>query len=176
MIQGMCARDPELAKAAVGVARTFGVAFMGLAGTQHEVVAKELGVPFLAEWFAGMYPELCNPRSNVMRDEFRTFIYPSTRLGIHARGPANHYKVSTVCLSSSRYSECHWKRLRTLSFFLGYTGNMTQCQRMKSGVEYGRHSIHLPWARSSDINASFAGHQMFNGRASYHDKRIRPSR
>lgn len=49
----MCARDPELAKAAVGVAKTFGVAFMGLAGTQHQVAAKELGVPFLAEWFAG---------------------------------------------------------------------------------------------------------------------------
>ncbi|EIM84665.1 LamB/YcsF family protein [Stereum hirsutum FP-91666 SS1] len=51
---GMCARDPELAKAAVGVAKIFGVAFMGLAGTQHEVAAKELGVPFLAEWFADM--------------------------------------------------------------------------------------------------------------------------
>lgn len=55
MLQGMCARDPELAKAAVGVAKTFGVAFMGLAGTQHQLAAKELGVPFLAEWFAGTY-------------------------------------------------------------------------------------------------------------------------
>lgn len=60
----MCARDPELAKAAVGVAKIFGVAFMGLAGTQHEIAAKELGVPFLAEWFAGMSSKLLRASQN----------------------------------------------------------------------------------------------------------------
>ncbi|KAJ8495554.1 hypothetical protein ONZ51_g1645 [Trametes cubensis] len=38
-VYGMTARDPALARAAVGVAKTF---------------AKELGVPFIAEWFVDM--------------------------------------------------------------------------------------------------------------------------
>ncbi|KAI0667168.1 lactam utilization protein lamb [Trametes maxima] len=53
-IYGMTARDPVLARAAVGVAKTFGVAFMGLAGTCHQVEARKLGVPFIAEWFADL--------------------------------------------------------------------------------------------------------------------------
>ena len=44
----MCARDMALARAAVGVAKLFGVAFMGLAGTFHQVAAEEMGVPFIA--------------------------------------------------------------------------------------------------------------------------------
>ena len=47
-VYGMTARDPALARAAVGVAKTFGVPFMGLPGTQHQAAAKELGVPFIA--------------------------------------------------------------------------------------------------------------------------------
>ncbi|KAI0357271.1 lactam utilization protein lamb [Trametes cingulata] len=53
-VYGMTARDPALARAAVGVARTFGVPFMGLAGTCHQAAAQELGVPFIAEWFADL--------------------------------------------------------------------------------------------------------------------------
>ncbi|GBE85596.1 Lactam utilization protein [Sparassis crispa] len=53
-VYGMTARDMPLARAAVGVAKTFGVAFMGLAGTCHQVAAKELDVPFIAEWFADL--------------------------------------------------------------------------------------------------------------------------
>lgn len=44
----MTARDMELARAAVGVAKTFNVAFMGLAGTCHQRAAKDLDVPFIA--------------------------------------------------------------------------------------------------------------------------------
>ena len=44
----MCARDIELAKAAVRVAKMFDVAFMGLAGTCHQKAAEELDVPFIA--------------------------------------------------------------------------------------------------------------------------------
>ena len=44
----MCARDMDLARAAVGVAKTFGVAFMGLAGTCHQTAAEEQGVKFIA--------------------------------------------------------------------------------------------------------------------------------
>lgn len=44
----MTARDMSLARAAVGVAKTFGVPYMGMAGTCHEAAAKELDVPFIA--------------------------------------------------------------------------------------------------------------------------------
>ena len=37
-----------LALAAVGVAKTFSVPFMGLAGTCHQKAAEELGVGFIA--------------------------------------------------------------------------------------------------------------------------------
>ncbi|KAI8976309.1 lactam utilization protein lamb [Trametes punicea] len=53
-VYGMTARDPALARAAVGVAKTFGVPFMGLAGTCHQSAAEELGVRFIAEWFADL--------------------------------------------------------------------------------------------------------------------------
>lgn len=44
----MLARDIHLARAAMGVAKTFNVPFMGLAGTYHQQAAKEAGVPFIA--------------------------------------------------------------------------------------------------------------------------------
>ncbi|KAH9850512.1 lactam utilization protein lamb [Lenzites betulinus] len=53
-VYGMTARDAALAHAAVGVAKTFNVPFMGLAGTCHQDAASELGVPFIAEWFADL--------------------------------------------------------------------------------------------------------------------------
>ena len=54
---GQSARNIDLARAVVGVAKVFngsaalpdtGVAFMGLAGTAHQQAAEELGVPFIA--------------------------------------------------------------------------------------------------------------------------------
>jgi len=53
-VYGMTARDMALAHAVVGVAKTFDVPFMGLAGTCHQTAAEELGVPFIAEWFADL--------------------------------------------------------------------------------------------------------------------------
>ncbi|KZT03046.1 lactam utilization protein lamb [Laetiporus sulphureus 93-53] len=53
-VYGMTSRDLSLARAVVGVAKTFGVPFMGLAGTCHQAAAEELGVPFIAEWFADL--------------------------------------------------------------------------------------------------------------------------
>ncbi|EGN97304.1 hypothetical protein SERLA73DRAFT_183982 [Serpula lacrymans var. lacrymans S7.3] len=61
-VYGQTSRDIELARAAVGVAKTFndsaaqpgGIAFMGLPGTAHQQAAEELGVPFIAEWFADL--------------------------------------------------------------------------------------------------------------------------
>lgn len=47
-VYGMTARDINLARAAVGVAKLYGVPYVGLAGTCHQVAAKELGVPFIA--------------------------------------------------------------------------------------------------------------------------------
>lgn len=50
-IYGQMANDLELAKAGVRVCKTFSsnvnVAFVGLAGTMHEVAAKEEGVRFI---------------------------------------------------------------------------------------------------------------------------------
>ncbi|KXN84655.1 Lactam utilization protein lamB [Leucoagaricus sp. SymC.cos] len=62
-IYGQMARDLELAKAGVRVCKVFspadappgaGVAFVGLAGTMHEVAAKEEGVRFIPEWFSDL--------------------------------------------------------------------------------------------------------------------------
>ncbi|KAH7886799.1 lamb YcsF family protein [Phlebopus sp. FC_14] len=61
-VYGQTARSIELARAVVGVAKTFkasaarpeGVAFMGLAGTAHQQAAGDMGVPFIAEWFADL--------------------------------------------------------------------------------------------------------------------------
>ncbi|KAI0693472.1 lactam utilization protein lamb [Cytidiella melzeri] len=51
---GMISRDIVLARAATEVAKSFNVALMGLAGTCHQQAATELGVPFIAEWFADL--------------------------------------------------------------------------------------------------------------------------
>ncbi|EJD01956.1 lactam utilization protein lamb [Fomitiporia mediterranea MF3/22] len=53
-VYGQTARSPELARAAVGVAKMFNVAYMGLAGTCHQTAAEEQGVKFIAEWFADL--------------------------------------------------------------------------------------------------------------------------
>ncbi|KAI0753585.1 lactam utilization protein lamb [Irpex lacteus] len=53
-VYGMMTRDIALARAAAEVAKSFGVALMGLAGTYHQQAATELGVPFIAEWFADL--------------------------------------------------------------------------------------------------------------------------
>lgn len=47
----MIARDMDLARAVMGVAKMFNVAFMGLAGTCHQQAAEEAGVPFIAGTF-----------------------------------------------------------------------------------------------------------------------------
>jgi lactam utilization protein B len=47
-LYGVAAREIDVAKACVRVAKLFGVPFMGLAGTQHQVACKEEGVKFLA--------------------------------------------------------------------------------------------------------------------------------
>ncbi|KAF5350045.1 hypothetical protein D9756_009199 [Leucocoprinus leucothites] len=63
-IYGQMARDLELARAGVRVCKVFSLAdasssadsvsFVGLAGTMHEVAAKEEGVRFIPEWFADL--------------------------------------------------------------------------------------------------------------------------
>lgn len=45
---GQTARSLELARAVVGVAKMFGIAFMGLAGTCHQRAAQEMDVKFIA--------------------------------------------------------------------------------------------------------------------------------
>ena len=44
----MTARDINLARAVVQVSKSFDAPFMGLAGTCHQQVCEEMGVPFIA--------------------------------------------------------------------------------------------------------------------------------
>ena len=44
----MLARDLDLSRAVMDVAKTFNVPFMGLAGTCHQQAAEEADVPFIA--------------------------------------------------------------------------------------------------------------------------------
>ncbi|KAJ7032906.1 lamb YcsF family protein [Mycena alexandri] len=58
-VYGQTARSLPLARAAVGAAQNFStgnhkVAFMGLAGTAHQVACEEAGVRFIPEWFADL--------------------------------------------------------------------------------------------------------------------------
>ncbi|KAI0084210.1 lactam utilization protein lamb [Irpex rosettiformis] len=53
-VYGMITRDIHLARASAQVAKSFNVPVMGLAGTCHQQAAVELGVPFIAEWFADL--------------------------------------------------------------------------------------------------------------------------
>ncbi|KAF7790201.1 hypothetical protein EIP86_001153 [Pleurotus ostreatoroseus] len=53
-VYGMTARDINLARAVVQVSKSFDAPFMGLAGTCHQQACEEMGVPFIAEWFADL--------------------------------------------------------------------------------------------------------------------------
>lgn len=44
----MTSRNADQARAVAEVAKSFNVSIMGLAGTCHQQVAKELGIPFIA--------------------------------------------------------------------------------------------------------------------------------
>lgn len=51
---GMLAGDPDLMKEAAQVNLQYGVPFYGLAGTAHETVCQELGVPFIPELYVDL--------------------------------------------------------------------------------------------------------------------------
>jgi UPF0271 protein len=53
-LYGMLSRDAELMNAAANVALLYGVPFYGLAGTQHETVCRERGVPFVSELYVDL--------------------------------------------------------------------------------------------------------------------------
>ena len=53
-LYGVASRDEVVCRAIIDVTKSFDVPFVGLAGTCHETVAKERGVPFLAEFFADL--------------------------------------------------------------------------------------------------------------------------
>ena len=53
-LYGMVSRDAELMTAAAQVALLYGVPFYGLAGTQHEAVCRQLGVPFVRELYVDL--------------------------------------------------------------------------------------------------------------------------
>lgn len=51
---GMVARDPALMHAVCDVAEIYSVGVFGMAGTTHEVVARERGVPFTSELYVDL--------------------------------------------------------------------------------------------------------------------------
>jgi UPF0271 protein len=51
---GMLAADDDLMRAAARAVKTFGVPFLGLAGTAHERVCAQEGVPFVGELYVDM--------------------------------------------------------------------------------------------------------------------------
>ena len=53
-LYGMAARDPATAAAIAEAVTPLGVPLMGMAGTEHERVYGEHGVPFLAEYYADL--------------------------------------------------------------------------------------------------------------------------
>ena len=53
-LYGMLAGDPDLMAAAARVAKQYDVPFFGLAGTAHETVCAEFGVPFVAELYVDL--------------------------------------------------------------------------------------------------------------------------
>jgi UPF0271 protein len=53
-LYGMLARDPELMRSAARVAQLFDVSIYGIAGTAHQSVCEELGVPFVAELYVDL--------------------------------------------------------------------------------------------------------------------------
>ncbi|MHA7181370.1 5-oxoprolinase subunit PxpA [Arthrobacter sp. MDB2-24] len=53
-LYGMLARDPELMRSAARVARLFDVPIYGIAGTAHQSVCEELGIPFVAELYVDL--------------------------------------------------------------------------------------------------------------------------
>ena len=53
-LYGMLSRDAALMNAAANVALLYGVSFYGLAGTQHEIVCRERGVPFVSEVYVDL--------------------------------------------------------------------------------------------------------------------------
>jgi UPF0271 protein len=80
-LYGMLAADEDLMAAAASVAKQFGVPFFGLAGTAHERLCSELGVPFVAELYVDLNydsqggliiqrrPELTDPAAAAERVE-----------------------------------------------------------------------------------------------------------
>jgi len=53
-LYGMAARDPAIAAAVARAVKPFGVPLLGMAGTAHESVYAENGVPMIAEFYADL--------------------------------------------------------------------------------------------------------------------------
>lgn len=53
-LYGVASREDEVAHAICDAAQVFGVPLLGLAGTRHEAVYRERGVPFYAEFYADL--------------------------------------------------------------------------------------------------------------------------
>jgi UPF0271 protein len=53
-LYGMAARSAEVAEAVAAAVKVFGVAVLGMAGTMHETVYAQAGLPFISEYYADL--------------------------------------------------------------------------------------------------------------------------
>ena len=108
IIYGMAARDASLAMAIAESASVFDLPLFGMAGTEHELAASKVGIPFIGEFFADLQyaPDgsLIIPRTqtavNVLAVEKRMQTAISTGKVTAVDGTALDVSFQTVCIHS----------------------------------------------------------------------------
>ena len=108
IIYGMAARDAALAMAIAESASVFDLPLFGMAGTEHELAASKVGIPFVGEFFADLQyaPDgsLIIPRTqtavNVLAVEKRMQTAISTGKVTAVDGTALDVSFQTVCIHS----------------------------------------------------------------------------
>ena len=108
IIYGMAARDAALAMAIAESASVFDLPLFGMAGTEHELAASKVGIPFIGEFFADLQyaPDgsLIIPRTqtavNVLAVEKRMQTAISTGKVTAVDGTALDVSFQTVCIHS----------------------------------------------------------------------------
>ena len=108
IIYGMAARDAALAMAIAESASVFDLPLFGMAGTEHELAASKVGIPFIGEFFADLQyaPDgsLIIPRTqtavDVLAVEKRMQTAISTGKVTAVDGTALDVSFQTVCIHS----------------------------------------------------------------------------
>jgi hypothetical protein len=115
----------DLARSAAGVAKTFDVAFMGLAGTCHQAAAEELGVKFIAGELPssepGRHPNLLFMFTCVLGQTFMP-VWEQNGLQTLIIAPRASFSSRSTFYMFGRSSEAY-RRTGSSVIFLGSTSN-----------------------------------------------------